>query len=665
MAVLSMKRIEICALQKDKKELLSLLQRKGLMEISLGEETDNTFKEDTAQKCAEYSKGIADINSALEILKPYCEEKQGLLSSLAGRTKLEKEEFDRFEKELPEVLKAANEAIETERAVAEGKAGRIKLSASIAALEPFINLDVPLACTENGKYGYLTGSFGKEYTLTDILCALAKENENLELHVEILSVSKNRTCVFVLFEKEKEKEAEAVLRAAGFEYTGFNLSGIPAEEIKNLEEKITESQKRETQHLEKLKELSKESEKFLLALDVLSIKLDKAKALASLNQTEHALFISGYIPSKYADKVITALNEKFELYVEACEPEEDEDTPVMLENNGFSAPVTGVLNAFGLPGKGEIDPVGIMSIFYYVLFGLMFSDAGYGLIMALICGFVMIKYRRSDAPIMQSVKMFFWCGVSTALWGVVLGSFFGDALEVISQNYLSVSLTTPTLWFAPLKEPMKMLVFTMAIGIVHMYTGLVLAGYQHVKAKRYADCIYDVVSWLLLVTALIFLLMGSSIFEGIAGFKLSYLPWQNYLIYGAALLGALIIILTAGRESKSPFKRLLKGLYGLYNVTGWLGDVISYSRLLALGLATGVVASVINQMGAMIGNFFVFIIVFVFGHTLNFAINVLGAYVHCNRLQFVEFFGRFYEGGGKEFTPLKINTKNYTIMEDK
>lgn len=665
MAVLSMKRIEICALQKDKKELLSLLQRKGIMEISVGEDTESTYKEDTALKCGEYSKSISDIKKALETIKPYSEEKAGLLSSLAGRKKLEKEEFDRFEKELPSVLKETEEVVELERVIAEERAHRVKLSASIAALEPFMGLDVPLLSENSGRHSYFVGSFNGEFTLTDILTSLAKEDEELNLHVEVLSVSKSKTSVFVLCEKAMKKKAEAALKALGFEYPSFSLKDIPAKEAESIEAQLKDSLEKEEKAIERLRELAKNADRFEFALDILTMKLDKAHALSSLNQTEHAVFISGFVPEKYAGKVIDALNERFELFVETYEPEEDEDVPVMLENNGFSSPVTGVLNAFGLPGKGEIDPVGIMSIFYYVLFGLMFSDAGYGLIMMIVCGIVWAKFRKSDAPIIQSVKMFFWCGLSTAVWGILLGSFFGDAAEVISQNFLGKSWVTPTLWFAPIKEPMKMLIFTLAIGIVHMYTGLALSAYQMIKAGRIKDCIYDVVSWFLLVTALIFMLMGSSIFEGIAGYKLTYQGWQNIIIYAAAIIGAVIIVLTSGRESVNPFKRLLKGLYGLYNVTGWLGDVISYSRLLALGLATGVVGSVVNQMGAMLGNIFAFIIVFIIGHTLNFAINVLGAYVHCNRLQFVEFFGKFFEGGGREFAPLKINTKKYTIKEDK
>ena len=660
-----MKRIEICALQKDKKELLSLLQQRGLMEISVEQQREHTFKEDTAQKCGEYQKGISEIKNALETLKPYCEEKNGMLSSLAGRKKLKKEEFEKFEAELPKVLNEAKEVAELERAIAEGKAGRVKLSANIAALEPFIDLDVPVTPKEGGKYSYFVGSLPGEFTLTDILTLLAKADSETELHVEVLSISKAKTGIFVLCEKAKEKQAESALRAIGFEYPNFSATGVPTEEIKNIEKKQEESLKKEEEYLKRLKELAGNTDRFEFAQDILTMKLDKAQALASLNQTEHALFISGYIPEKYADKVLSELNEKFELYAQSFTPEEDEDVPVALENNGFSAPVTGVLNAFGLPAKGEIDPVGIMSIFYYVLFGLMFSDAGYGLIMMIACGIVWAKYRKSDAPIIQSVKMFFWCGLSTALWGFVFGSFFGDVLEVVSQNFFNASWKTPTWWFAPLKDPMKMLIFTFVLGIIHMFTGLALSGYQKLKARQVKDFFFDVVAWFVLLIALIFMLMGSSIFEGIAGFKLNYQPWHTTLINGAALLGAAVIILTAGRESRNWFKRILKGLYGLYGATGWLGDVISYSRLLALGLATGVVGSVVNQMGAMLGNIFAFILVFLIGHTLNFAINVLGAYVHCNRLQFVEFFGKFYEGGGKEFKPLKINTKNYTIMEDK
>ena len=145
--------------------------------------------------------------------------------------------------------------------------------------------------------------------------------------------------------------------------------------------------------------------------------------------------------------------------------------------------------------------------------------------------------------------------------------------------------------------------------------------------------------------------------------------WDYENVLSVCSIGAVGIVLTSGRSSKSIGKRFLKGLYGLYGVSSYLSDILSYSRLLALGLATGVIASVFNQMGAMPGNnplgVIIFIFAFVVGHTLNIGINVLGAYVHTNRLQFVEFFGKFFEGGGRKFAPFTTKTKYFKITEEK
>ena len=192
--------------------------------------------------------------------------------------------------------------------------------------------------------------------------------------------------------------------------------------------------------------------------------------------------------------------------------------------------------------------------------------------------------------------------------------------------------------------------------------------YELILAKKFKDAIYDVVSWYLLVGGLIIYMLSVPMVAEmlVLNFILSHSIGNVGLI--CAIVGALLILFTAGRESKSPFKRLLKGLYGLYGVTGYLSDILSYSRLLALGLATGVIAQVFNKMGTMAGNgpvgIVLFIVVFIVGHTMNIAINLLGAYVHTNRLQFVEFFGKFYEGGGRKFSPFFVNTKYFNVTED-
>jgi V/A-type H+-transporting ATPase subunit I len=227
----------------------------------------------------------------------------------------------------------------------------------------------------------------------------------------------------------------------------------------------------------------------------------------------------------------------------------------------------------------------------------------------------------------------------------------------------------PPLWFAPLDNPMLLLVFCLAIGIVHLTVGYIMKGVTNAKNGDYVGIIYDAVFPILTWYPLMLILVGSEMFEGIAGFMLELPPVVTPICLAVTGISVLGIILTGGRESKNWFKRILKGLYAVYNnLSGWLGDMLSYSRLLALGLATGVIASVMNQLGSLLGRgipgVLMFIVVFIVGQGLNFGINVLGAYVHSNRLEYIEFFGKFYEGGGRKFTPYGIHTKHYKITEE-
>ena len=210
-----------------------------------------------------------------------------------------------------------------------------------------------------------------------------------------------------------------------------------------------------------------------------------------------------------------------------------------------------------------------------------------------------------------------------------------------------------------------MLVYSMLFGCIHMFTGLALKGYMCLKDKDYMSFLCDVVFWFLLLLGLIFLLLPTNLFESISGIRFVFPEGVNFLAMAFTVTGAAGILLFSGRGRKNWALRIALGAYDLYNITGWLSDVLSYSRLLALGLATGVIASVINQMGSMAGGgvtgAVIFTIIFIVGHVLNLGINLLGAYVHTCRLQYVEFFGKFYESGGREFTPFRADTKYVDI----
>jgi V/A-type H+-transporting ATPase subunit I len=255
-------------------------------------------------------------------------------------------------------------------------------------------------------------------------------------------------------------------------------------------------------------------------------------------------------------------------------------------------------------------------------------------------------------------------------WGIVFGSYFGDIFDIVGSTFFEVTdlPVIPPLWFFPVEKPMLMLTFSMGFGIVHLLTGLAMSGYQMAMKKDYKGIIYDVGLWFVLLISGIVLLLSMKMVTDILGINVTM---SDRVIDIATILfglSAIAIILTNGRESKNPFKRILKGLYALYGISGYLSDVLSYSRLLALGLATGVIGSVINQMAAMTAGGLlgpiIFTIIVILGHALNLGINALGAYVHTNRLQYVEFFGKFYEGGGSVFKPFKINTKYFKVKEN-
>lgn len=216
---------------------------------------------------------------------------------------------------------------------------------------------------------------------------------------------------------------------------------------------------------------------------------------------------------------------------------------------------------------------------------------------------------------------------------------------------------------------MRLLMYAMLFGVIHLFMGLALKGYMLLKDKQYMDFFCDVIIWYVFLIGLVMMLLPSSIFASISQLpEGTFPPAVSQIGKVMAIAGAVGLLLMSGRANKNIALRLALGAYDIYNVTGWLSDVLSYSRLLALGLATGVIASVVNQMASMLGDGIIaavgFIVIFIVGHSLNLAINLLGAYVHTNRLQFVEFFGKFYEGGGRPFNPFKLTTKYVDVKEE-
>ena len=671
MAVMPMQRIGIYALKSRRKPILELIQRRGVVEIHAEKAEDAVFRQtDTAPAKARFENNTSTLQAALEALDKLEPEKKSLLAPLEGRTPIPLSRYEETAGAAGKTLRAASRVNALWKKCADDRAEILRLEAQIRMLEPWSRLDVSMRTTGTASTAAFIGSFPAEYTEEALKAEIARGAPEIDgVAVEVLSAGTQQTCAFLLCHASNGAKLEAFLRSIGFTYPADRSKKPPQARMQDLNARI-EKLRAEIDGAEaEIRTYAALRGAMQYTIDYFSMRIEKYDVLGRLWQSPHVFVITGYIPAESAPALEKELTEKFEAYVELETPAEDEDVPVKLKNNAFAAPVEGVLESYSMPGRKEIDPSTLMAVFYYFLFGMMLSDAGYGLLMVIGCGVALAKFKNMEESLRKFLKMFLYCGISTVFWGAMFGSFFGDAVTVIGKTFFNVDIAIPALWFTPLNEPMRLLLFSFLIGVIHLFAGLGAQFYQLARQGLWKDAIFDVVFWYTLVGGGILYLLSMQMFADMVslGFTLPAAVGTAGAI--AAGIGAVGIVLTAGRESRSPFKRLLKGLYGLYGVSSYLSDILSYSRLLALGLATGVIASVFNQMGAMLGNspagVAVFVFAFLVGHTLNLGINVLGAYVHTNRLQFVEFFGKFFEGGSRKFNPFSAKTKYFKITEEK
>lgn len=668
MAVVSMQRIHICALRKDRKAILEALQRKGVVEIS----DDSQDGHDKSAEEVFYHIYVSDsadqlqnnirlAEQALEVLDEYAPEKKSLFSGMKGKEEVTSDEYDLFAKIKKTANQVAKRLVALAKGIQEAKGEIVKLEQQKDALEPWEALDVPLNFKGTKRTSAIIGLLPGTWTAEQIY-----EEFGLftPFDLEIISVMRDQTCIFILCVAEQYEAMFEALRVKGFARPVIQTTMPPKKQAEAYEQNIVDLNQQIEDSTAEIASLSEKRDMLKFFYDYENMRSDKYEVIDHLLQSDHVFFLNGYIPKKEAAEMVKYLESSYDLDVQVENPDESEDVPVLLSNKGFAEPMESIVESYNVPTKGEIDPTAATAIAFYVLFGMMFSDAVYGFLMAALIGILLIKFPKMQKGTKNFLKMFMFCGISTLFWGVMFGSYCGDAVDVISKTFFGKQVTIPPVLFFPTEEPMRMLVLAICLGIVHIYTGLLIKLIQCIKAKKILDGIYDAVFWMVLVGSLIVLLLTSEMGAGIIGMEpLPAIAGDISIILAA--LAAVGIILTAGRESKNPGKRLLKGFYGLYGVTSYLNDIMSYSRLLALGIATGVIGSVFNMLGTMFGGgvlgVIFFIPIFVVGHLLNFGINILGAYVHTTRLQYVEFFNKFFEGGGRKFQPFAEKTKFYQV----
>ena len=575
MAVMPMQRIGIYALKSRRKPILELIQRRGVVEIHAEKAEDAVFRQtDTAPAKARFENNTSTLQAALEALDKLEPEKKSLLAPLEGRTPIPLSRYEETAGAAGKTLRAASRVNALWKKCADDRAEILRLEAQIRMLEPWSRLDVSMRTTGTASTAAFIGSFPAEYTEEALKAEIARGAPEIDgVAVEVLSAGTQQTCAFLLCHASNGAKLEAFLRSIGFTYPADRSKKPPQARMQDLNARI-EKLRAEIDGAEaEIRTYAALRGAMQYTIDYFSMRIEKYDVLGRLWQSPHVFVITGYIPAESAPALEKELTEKFEAYVELETPAEDEDVPVKLKNNAFAAPVEGVLESYSMPGRKEIDPSTLMAVFYYFLFGMMLSDAGYGLLMVIGCGIALAKFKNMEESLRKFLKMFLYCGISTVFWGAMFGSFFGDAVSVIGKTFFNVDIAIPALWFTPLNEPMRLLLFSFLIGVIHLFAGLGAQFYQLARQGLWKDAIFDVVFWYMLVGGGILYLLSMQMFADMVslGFTLPAAVGTAGAI--AAGIGAVGIVLTAGRESRSPFKRLLKGLYGLYGVSGYLSDI--------------------------------------------------------------------------------------------
>ncbi|MCR5042386.1 MAG: V-type ATP synthase subunit I, partial [Clostridia bacterium] len=454
---------------------------------------------------------------------------------------------------------------------------------------------------------------------------------------------------------------ENALRQLGFSRFTPPETGTPSEVRDKYLSRADELDAEITRLESEVAALKEREKEFRLLRDALSVKKAVLEARPNFRSDGTVVWYKGYCTSQNAEKLEKAVPKRFSAAVTVSDPAPDEDVPVVLKNNGFASPLEGITAMYSLPGKDDIDPTGVMAFFYYFFFGMMFSDGGYGLMMTLACAFALIRFGKTMTDARKSfVKMYLFCGISTTFWGAMYGSWFGDMINVVREDVLFKPPITLALWKDPLQDLLSVLVVCFIFGLVHLFTGVLISGINSWRHGKKFDAFCQTVPTFLMVLGLAPIFF--SLFTDVPS-------WMDKVKLWLLIPGVVLVILTGGRESKGIGGKIALGLYSVYDLFGgYLGDVLSYARLLALGLATGVIAQVINMLCVLPGSpalrVVMLIVVGAVGHIANFGINVIGAYVHTNRLQYVEFFGKFYTGGGRPLEPVKGDTRYYTVKEE-
>ena len=630
-----MKHLRLLGMESEREALLKAMQDMECVEISSIDGSEEALKsgfakpDDKALMSAQEASRA--YRTALASLDRFAPEKKGMFRKRQG---VSRAAF--FSAESEENARTAAETINKDtRRLGEIESERTKNEALRATLAPWLTVDAPLGGAD-GALAVFFGTAGLNVT-DDALKALADSLDGL-LTWQQASSDRSLRYLLVMCHGSVKERALSALRDLGFSTVSFRgMTGTAKENDKALAENLAALEKERQEIEQRIAGLGGKREALLEASDRAAIALRREEAKSRLVGTDKVFLLEGWLPADRCAEIEKTLK-PFTCAIETREPTEDEypQVPVQLKNNKLTRPLNMVTEMYSLPAYGTLDPNPLMAPFFILFYGIMMADMGYGLLMMIASVIISKKYRPKGTS-GELFSLLGLCGISTFIMGALTGGFFGDFLtQLVAIVSPGTVFALPKL-FDPLDDLTMILIGSMALGMVQIVTGMAISLIEKCKRKKFLDAFFEEITWWIVFIGIALLALGK----------------------GAAVLyvGCALVLLGPIVQGEGWGK--LTGVFGsLYNhVTGYFGDILSYTRLMALMLAGSVIAQVFNMLAAMPGNVIAFIIISMLGNAMNFGLNLLGCYVHDLRLQCLEFFNKFYVDGGKPFRPMTLDTE--------
>lgn len=655
MSIVKMKRLRVIGLEEERDALLQQLLHVGCVEVT--EPSDKLADPEWTALLRRESSVLSDVkgqanavSSALEALQKYAPVKGGLF--ILRRNMREKEFLD--DKKLGAALDCAGEINQRTQRINHLASQENRLNTQRAALVPWKSLDLPLDTKSTQHVKITLGACPAAVELSELTSAVTQAAPTSEL----MEVGTDKELHYLLFccHKSEAEEAAQALKQYGFSATNFKeFTGTAAENIDRIDAELREIAAERDRLAAEIASFAPRRQELQVCSDRVEQELCKAGAREKLLTNGTVIFLEGWVTEPGLPQLEKALG-AFACAWETAEPLEEEEPPILLKNPKYMEPINMVTEMYSMPAYRGIDPNPLIFWFFLFFFGFMFADVAYGIIIWGVSYAIWKKYHPKGT-MGYMFRLGQYMGISTLICGIFTGGFFGDVVPKFAEQMLGIPMEGLPGWLQtfsngiivnPIEDPMTTLVLAIVIGVIQLVFGQCIHIYMGFRDGTPLDGLLDVVPWWL--------------FFGSIGLVAAGLPgWW-------ILVGCLILVATQGHTKRGFFGKLMGGVASLYDVTSWLSDVLSYSRLMALMLATSVIASVMNTLGTLggmtVGGIILFVVVFIIGHVFNVGVNIIGTYVHAARLQYLEFFGKFYVEGGQSFQPMTYNTKYVDIIEE-